>query len=548
MNWFLGLGFSKKIIGLFAVILLLAMLVMGGVLMERIIGDFQHEKTLVSQAILSQGDVVRRNLGEGWKKQLFKDKLWEEAQGCRKAGSVEDRLACARRTELHGMIPVIMMLQSGQQAAKDAGFVLRAAKRTSPRDPKAQATPAELRILDRMTKEGKAELAVEDEEAGEFIFAREIKAEQGCMICHGNPSTNPLGDDKDVFGFALEGWRVGDQVGILTLTAPLSELEKAQSSGMVQVSLLVLAALAVGGGLFVVIIGRFVQRPVEQISAGLVKFSQGDLSAQVAVVTGDEIGQAAQALNTAAEKLGAVVAQVVDSAEKVAAGSEQLSASSSQIAEGATRQAANIEQTSSAMEEMTSNIAQNTDNAAQTEKISGKAAGDAEEGGKAVVEAVGAMKEIAEKISIIEEIARQTNLLALNAAIEAARAGEHGKGFAVVAAEVRKLAERSQTAAGEITHLTTSSVQVAERAGQLLKALVPDIKKTAELVQEITASSREQNQGADQINTAVQELDQVIQQNAGASEEMSATAADLSKEAAQLLGATAFFKSSSHSW
>ena len=159
-----------------------------------------------------------------------------------------------------------------------------------------------------------------------------------------------------------------------------------------------------------------------------------------------------------------------------------------------------------------------------------------------MIETVGAMKEIAGKISIIEEIARQTNLLALNAAIEAARAGEHGKGFAVVASEVRKLAERSQTAAGEISKLSSSSVEVAEKAGELLTKLVPDIKKTAELVQEIAAASAEQNTGADQVNKAIQQLDQVIQQNAGAAEEMSSMSEELSSQSEQLQSTISFFK------
>jgi methyl-accepting chemotaxis protein len=194
------------------------------------------------------------------------------------------------------------------------------------------------------------------------------------------------------------------------------------------------------------------------------------------------------------------------------------------------------------MEEMASNIRQNADNSQQTEKIALKSATDAREGGEAVSETVRAMKEIAGKITIIEEIARQTNLLALNAAIEAARAGEHGKGFAVVASEVRKLAERSQTAAAEISKLSGSSVEVAAKAGEMLAKIVPDIQKTAELVQEISAASTEQNAGAEQINQAIQQLDQVIQQNASASEEMASTAEKLASQSEQLQTSISFFQ------
>lgn len=243
-----------------------------------------------------------------------------------------------------------------------------------------------------------------------------------------------------------------------------------------------------------------------------------------------------------AEKLQEIVGQVIAAGDTVASGSEELNSTSQQLSQGATEQAASIEETTSSMEEMGSNIQQNADNSNQTEKISLKAAKDAEESGQAVAEAVAAMKEIASKINIIEEIARQTNLLALNAAIEAARAGEHGKGFAVVAAEVRKLAERSQSAAGEISDLSASSVGVAEKAGEMLNTLVPDIKKTSELVQEISAASNEQNAGAGQINKALQQLDQVIQQNASATEEMSSTSEELASQAQQLQNAISYFK------
>lgn len=237
-----------------------------------------------------------------------------------------------------------------------------------------------------------------------------------------------------------------------------------------------------------------------------------------------------------------VVENVKSASDNVASGSQELSASSEEMSQGATEQAAAAEEASSSMEQMAANIRQNADNAMQTEKIAVKSSEDAKNGGEAVTQTVKAMKDIAEKISIIEEIARQTNLLALNAAIEAARAGEHGKGFAVVASEVRKLAERSQSAAAEISDLSSNSVEVAEKAGSMLTQMVPDIQRTAELVQEIAAASKEQDTGADQVNKAIQQLDQVIQQNASASEEMASTSEELSSQAEQLQDTISFFK------
>jgi methyl-accepting chemotaxis protein len=248
------------------------------------------------------------------------------------------------------------------------------------------------------------------------------------------------------------------------------------------------------------------------------------------------------ALEQMVERLRGVVTDAIAAAENVSSGSQQLSSSSEQVSQGATEQAASAEEASASMEQMTANIKQNADNAAQTEKIARQSAKDAEASGEAVTRAVEAMRTIAQKIGIVQEIARQTDLLALNAAVEAARAGEHGKGFAVVASEVRKLAERSQSAAAEISSMSGDTVKAAADAGDMLGRLVPDIRKTAELVSEISAACREQDIGASQINEAIQQLDKVTQQNSGASEEMSATSEELAAQAEELQASIAFFK------
>lgn len=270
--------------------------------------------------------------------------------------------------------------------------------------------------------------------------------------------------------------------------------------------------------------------------------SEGDLTKTIDKDYQGSFAEMKEYANDTVLKLSMIISEVNGAASQLASASEQVSTTSQTLAQAASEQAAGIEETSASIEEMTASIAQNSDNAKVTNNIASKASTEAMQGGESVGATVEAMKQIAKKISIIDDIAYQTNLLALNAAIEAARAGEHGKGFAVVAAEVRKLAERSQVAAQEISSVATESVALAEKAGTLLAEMIPSIRKTSDLVQEISAASQEQSSGVAQINSAVTQLSQTTQQNAASSEELASTAEEMSSQAEQLQQTMAFFR------
>ncbi|HRW63769.1 MAG TPA: Cache 3/Cache 2 fusion domain-containing protein [Bacteroidales bacterium] len=293
--------------------------------------------------------------------------------------------------------------------------------------------------------------------------------------------------------------------------------------------------------LVISLISRSITNALNKGVAFAGKVAEGDLTATIDLDQKDEVGQLATALNKMVIQLREIVESVDLSADNIASASQQISSGSQQLSQGASEQASSTEEVSSSMEEMVSNIQQNADNAQQTEKISIEASTGIENVAKAAQESLNSIRQIADKISVVNDIAFQTNILALNAAVEAARAGEHGRGFAVVAAEVRKLAERSKVAADEIVGLSAHSLKVTEDAGELMATIMPEIGKTAKLVQEISAASLEQNSGADQINNAIQQLNQVTQQNAAASEELATSAEELAGQAQQLKDNIAYF-------
>lgn len=388
---------------------------------------------------------------------------------------------------------------------------------------------------------------------GKPLVQNFIAAYEDFLVQH-NEVRRQAGMNSDAEAFALASGKAAE-VRALSVAA----LDEVNALNTRQLTEAVDAAEALFGNSRTLLIGLLVGSSVIAIGAALwtvISMSRalgaaiglanavagGNLSAEAKAKSNDEIKDLIDALNAMTRKLREVVSEVTAAARNVASGSLELSATSEQLSQGATEQASSTEEASASMEEMAATIKQSADNAGQTEKIAHRSAADALASGEAVGNAVTAMETIAEKIMVVQEIARQTDLLALNAAVEAARAGEHGRGFAVVASEVRKLAERSQAAAAEISTLSGDTVKAARSAGEMLSKLVPDIQRTAELVEEISAGSREQNVGAAQINTAIQQLDKVTQQNTSAAEEMSATSEELASQAEQLQAAISYFR------
>ncbi|WP_269891308.1 methyl-accepting chemotaxis protein [Desulfovibrio subterraneus] len=430
-------------------------------------------------------------------------------------------------------VPVITAINMAKVNAKEAGYEFRVPK-NSPRNPANAPTELEKEVLEKLKQGNLSEYIIYGKD--EIRYFRPIRLTPECLYCHGDPV-----GEKDVTGGTKEGWRAGEVHGAFEIISSLAEANARIREAQYNV-----AGIAGGALLVIILLTWLIMKasllsPLEKIKVYVASLAGGNLDSHIQYDNKDEMGELVASLRAMLEKLRHIIMESKEIARQVSMGSNELASASESLAEGASRQASAVEEISSSVEQMTSNIEQNAHNAKRTEEMALKSAHNARESGAAVSKSVGAMRDIAEKIRFIQEIARQTNLLALNAAIEAARAGEHGAGFAVVASEVRKLAERSNHVAEEISELSVSSVDIADKAGRMLAELLPDIEATSSLVQEISAACAEQHQGAEQVNKGIQALDSVVHQNAAASEEIAGTSASLSRQSKELDSSMAYF-------
>jgi len=450
----------------------------------------------------------------------------------------------SERKALLKFVPIIASWNIGMDNAEKDHYTFRIAS-ASARNPEHEANEQDLTFLERFKNEGDKTITYVDKKTNTLQVMRPVylKETEGCLKCHGSPSTSPFNNGKDIVGYKMENMKDGDLRGMFIISSDRAPVQAEISSSIMAIILwgVLIAAIAmVIGYLIIVNLKKNLGGEPDDIAQITRQIADGNLDVSFDKYQ-NKTGILA-AVQDMTNKLKAIVTSVINEADNLASSGDMLNISSRKISEGANLQASSNEEVAASMEEMSANIQQNADNAKQTEQISIETMSKLHDSSGSIQTSVESMRNIVQKITIINDIAFQTNLLALNASVEAARAGEHGAGFAVVATEVRKLAERSRLAAEEINSLSEKGLNVAEMANAKFKSIVPEMERTINLVQSITLASSELNSGISQIELTMQQLNNISQQNAASSEEMAATAEELAGRGNKLRETVSYFK------
>lgn len=488
-----------------------------------------------SDAIISRLESARKYIATQDNLEYTVKQVVEEYPDGHLPGEVKDRVM--------KQVPIFASMAIGAENAAQDNYQFRIAS-LHPRNKDNTATAKEREFLEEFDRTKSTQsVTYVDKESNSLWVMRPIyiNKNQSCLLCHGHPSTSPWGNGLDILEMNMEDWSDNQLMGMFKIVSDIKPVQKQVRSSVLNIifwgALVVILAIVFSTSIINKITGT-----IKNVISVNRKIAEGDLREKVPINTHDELGELGIYVNQMVDALTNVIIDVNMASEQISAASDNTSKRSIQLSQGATDQASSVEEVSASMEQMTANIQQNTDNAKITEGIATTSADLIKDGSKSTQVAVAAMNEIAEKIGIINDIAFQTNILALNAAVEAARAGEHGRGFAVVASEVRKLAERSKESAAKISELSKNGVDVAAKAGTQLNDIVPEIIKTADLIREISQSSKEQTIGSNQINEAIQRLNSVTQNNAEIADDLASSAEELSAQASQLKDLISFFK------
>lgn len=497
-----------------------------------------------SRAITLQAENTRRYMSDlRTDKKAFDDaKLFQEVKDFlegKEFETQEERIKAIRETSFYWTIPIVSSWSTANIEAKEAGFKFRVPK-VQARNPKNEATPLEVSMLDVLKQENREEYWIEDKEANVLRYMRPIRLTKDCLVCHGTINDDIDHDGIDPVGIKMEGWKEGEIHGAFEIIADLTPMQSAIQDNLYR-SILIILALLVVSTAAILVITRSISTPLKSAVNIAESMAAGNLNVQFNQSNNDEVGKMLQAMQAMYEKLREIIVQVNQVSLEVSAKNEQTNVLVKHLRQGATEQASSLEEALVSVRHMVDTIRSNSDHAVRTEHMSTQTASDAQLTGQSVSKTVSGILSINERISDIESIAKKTNLLALNASLEAVRAGEHGKGFEIVANEVQRLAERSQQAAADIVKLSRDSANSAQQSGDMLDALLPNIDETSKLVREIADASEDQRDSSQQISVALQQLEQIAVQNSSIAVELETASTYMQSLVEQLQGLMRFF-------